>query len=153
MYEPVASRGEALSGSRYARARELAAWKKRVVAVWPDVKVVDVESDTDQRMVDLGAERHVTVEVRLGSLTTDDVAVELLHGPVSGGGELTETRVVRLELVGPPPADSGSSTSDSILYRGSFRCDDAGRHGYTVRVVPSHPDLAVSVEMGCIAWA
>jgi starch phosphorylase len=148
MYEPIATQGDALASNGYARARELAAWKRRVAAAWPNVKVVDVDSDTSQATVDLGGDREVTAEVQLGSLTTDDVAVELLHGPVITGDELTETQIVRLELLTPV-----STGSEPVRYRGQFSCDRAGRHGYTVRIVPSHPDLAVSVEMGCVAWA
>jgi starch phosphorylase len=73
--------------------------------------------------------------------------VELLHGPVVGGDELSTTEMVRLELAGP------ASTTGAYGYEGSFVCDTAGRHGYTVRIVPSHPDLALPAEMGCIAWA
>jgi glycogen phosphorylase len=148
MYEPIATQGDALASNGYARARELAAWKRRVAAAWPNVKVIDVDSDTSQATVDLGGDREVTAEVHLGSLTTDDVAVELLHGPVITGDELTETQIVRLELLAP-----ASTGSEPVRYGGHFRCDRAGRHGYTVRIVPSHPDLAVPVEMGCVAWA
>jgi starch phosphorylase len=148
MYEPIATQSDALASDGYARARALSAWKRRVVAAWPDVKVVDVESDTSQATVDLGGEREVTVEVHLGSLTTDDVAVELLHGPVAAGDELSGTEIVRLQLSAP-----AGSRPEPVRYRGRFGCDQAGRHGYTVRIVPSHPDLAVPIEMGCVAWA
>ena len=147
MYEPVAARSDALSEDRHRRARELAAWKTRVRAAWPEVKVVDVEPDGNPARVDLGAEREVTVEVHPGSLSTDDVAVELLHGPVIGGDELSEAQVVRLDLA------EEASASGAVRYRGRFRCEQSGRHGYTIRVVPSHPDLVEPVEMGCIAWA
>lgn len=96
--------------------------------------------------IDLGQEREVVAEVHLGSLTTDDVAVELLHGPVVGGDEMSHTHVQRLDLDGF--ADDGA-----IRYRGRFACEQAGRYGYTVRVVPSHDDLAVPVEMNCVSWA
>ena len=148
MYEPTAKQSDVLAARGFARARELAAWKSRVLAAWPDVKVVDVDADVPAGPVDLGGEREVTVEVILGSLTTDDVAVELLHGPVVPGDELVSVEVVRLALEGPASAPSGA-----VRYKGSFRCDTAGRHGYTVRIVPSHPDLGSSLEMGRIAWA
>src|SRR6202007_3159135 len=79
-----------------ARARELAAWKKRGSATWAEVKV-EVEPDPGCGWRGVGAEREVTARVHLGSLSPADVAVELLHGPVAGGDELTETTVVRLE--------------------------------------------------------
>jgi starch phosphorylase len=148
MYEPVAVQNETLAADGYARAKKLAEWKRRVVAAWPDVKVLDVTSaDSSTGMVDLGSERSVTVEVHLGSLSTDDVAVELLHGAVGPGDELAETDIVHLSL------GHGATSPGSTLYSGRFVCDHAGRHGYTVRIVPTHPDLAEPIEMGCVAWA
>ena len=148
MYEPTARQSNTLAGDGYRRARELAAWKKRVTDAWPEVKVVDVRSDTIQGSLDLGSEGEVSADVHLGSLTPEDVAVELLHGPVAAGDEITTARVVRLER-----NDSASANGQLVSYRGSFLCGEAGRHGYTVRIVPSHRDLADPVEMGCVAWA
>ncbi len=162
MYEPIAAQSDALAADGHARARALAAWKKRVTVAWPEVKV-EVEPDVAVGLVDLGAEREVTALVHLGSLTTDDVAVELLHGPVAAGDELTETEVVRLQLAdagvgaakdsgaGADPGGAGGA-GGVVRYRGRFSCDQAGRHGYAVRVVPYHRDLVVPVEMGCVTW-
>jgi starch phosphorylase len=155
MYEPIAAQSDALAGNDHARARELAAWKKRVTVAWPAVKV-DVDPDPVVGLVDLGTEREVTAEVHLGSLSPDDVAVELLHGPVKAGDELTDTKVVRLRRAdGRPGGENGepSGPLSVVRYRGRFRADQAGRHGYAVRVVPSHRDLLVPVELGCITWA
>ena len=207
MYEPIARRADALSGKQHERARALAAWKQRVVAAWPEVRVVDVDGDS-VAVTDLGDTRKVTAVVDLGSLTSDDVAVELVHGPVGANDELTSTEVVRMTLVGPAggpaaggpgdggPADGrhvdGSRADDGSVaattdpggrgdgtpvvpapmqptaaeaptaaassgarfrYQGGFDCDQAGRHGFTVRVVPDHPDQVVEIETGCIAWA
>jgi glycogen phosphorylase len=38
-------------------------------------------------------------------------------------------------------------------YEGSFTCDRAGRYGFTVRVVPAHPDLSTFAELGRVSWA
>ena len=148
MYEPTARQSNTLAADGYRRARELAGWKKHVTDAWPEVKVVDVRSDTIQGSLDLGSEGEVSAEVYLGSLTPEDVAVELLHGPVAAGDEITTARVVRLELT-----DQASADGQLVSYQGRFLCDEAGRHGYTVRIVPSHRDLADPVEMGCVAWA
>jgi starch phosphorylase len=154
MYEPIAAQSDALAENHRARARELAAWKKRVTAAWPEVKV-DVEADPVVGLVDLGAAREVTAEVHLGSLSPDDVAVELLHGPVVAGDELADTKVVRLERA-DGDGDGGFAAGRQgvvVRYRGRFSADQAGRHGYAVRVVPSHRDLLVPVELGCVTWA
>ena len=83
----------------------------------------------------------------LGDLNPGEVSVELLHGPVTASDDLASWQVVRMELAGParPPAWT--------VWKGSFVCDVAGRHGFTVRVVPCHADLPVPAEMGLVAWA
>jgi glycogen phosphorylase len=35
---------------------------------------------------------------------------------------------------------------------GELSCDAAGRYGFTVRVVPHHPDLATFAEVGVVTW-
>ena len=150
MYEPMAKRAEALSAHEFARAKDLAAWKKRIIEGWGKVSVVSVDIDSTALVTDLGATRHATAEVILGDLGPQEVAVELLHGPVSGGDEMSNwdaVEKVRMELV-----DEGGVEGPSV-WQGSFMCDTAGRHGFTVRVVPSHTDLTTFAEMGCVAWA
>jgi starch phosphorylase len=147
MYEPTAGRTCRLAEDKHARARALADWKQRVVAAWEGVRVEAVETDAATRVADLGATRTVEVLVSLGQLSSDDVAVELLHGPVGPSDELVSTSRVPLQLAGQAPSPG------QYRYQGSFTCERAGRYGIAVRVVPAHPDLAVPAEMGCVAWA
>ena len=133
MYEPMAKRAEALSANEYARAKKLADWKRRVLQAWGRVSVLNVELDSTALVTDLGATRQATAEIALGDLKASEVAVELLHGPISAADEIASWEVVRMELK-EPATGPGISVWD-----GSFVCDAAGRHGFTVRVVPSHP--------------
>jgi hypothetical protein len=50
-------------------------------------------------------------------------------------------------------AGKGVGRADTHRYSASFSCEQAGRYGFTVRVVPSHEDLASATEMGLAAWA
>jgi starch phosphorylase len=147
MYEPIAARADALATSGHARARSLAAWKVRVRSAWPEVHVDAVDIEDGAAVADLGANRRVDVVVALGSLSGDDVAVQLLHGPVGPNDELTGTSAVNLQLVGP------GDQPGHFRYQGAFTCSQAGRYGFTVRVVPAHPDLLAPAELGSIAWA
>lgn len=147
MYEPTAERTSRLAEAKHARARALAEWKHRVVSAWDGVRINAVDTDASTRVADLGATRTVKVLVSLGRLSSQDVAVELLHGPVGPSDELASTTRVPLQLEGPGDA------AGQFRYGGSFSCDRAGRYGIAVRVVPAHPDLAVPAEMGCVAWA
>jgi starch phosphorylase len=82
----------------------------------------------------------VTARVELGQLAGSDVEVQLLHGPVGPDGELLSTTSVAMHRI------------DRSQYAGTLTCDAAGRYGYTVRVVPHHPDLLSFADVGSVAW-
>ena len=96
--------------------------------------------ETVDGVADLGADCRVEASVSLGTLEPADVEVQLLHGPVGQNDELDRPQVVTMAPAGE-------------RYEGTFTCDRAGRYGYTVRVVPSSPDLVTSVELGRVVWA
>jgi starch phosphorylase len=138
IYEPLAARATALSADGFARARGLAKWKDEVRQAWADVRIEAVA--IDDAAADLGAHRMVTATVALGSLAGGDVQVQLLHGPVGPDGELLSNVVVVMHPL------------DGTHYAATLTCDAPGRYGYTVRVVPCHPDMAGFAELGCVTW-
>jgi starch phosphorylase len=144
MYEPAAAGADIMAGDGHGRARALSAWKQRVVDGWSGVVVGDIASDS--LAIDLGRERGVSAEVVLGKLGPDDVDVQLVHGAVGPADELVDPLIVSMRL-----HDPGSDGLHS--YEGSFTCERAGRYGFTVRVVPAHPDLSTFAELGRVAWA
>jgi glycogen phosphorylase len=144
LYEPTAARTNTLSANGLARARSLAAWKQRVAEAWHGVHVDRVEGDG--AAAELGGSRTVEAVVSLGTLSADDVDVQLVHGPVGQGDELTERTSASMH-----PA--GTADEDHARYVGSFYCERAGRYGFTVRIVPRHPDLVGNSELGLAAWA
>jgi starch phosphorylase len=143
LYEPAALGADRMAADDHVAAKALSAWKQRVMAGWRAVRITAVSSDTGS--AELATLRTVSVSVELGPLEPSDVAVQLLHGPVGQGDELVDTQVVTL-------AYQGEGGDGAALYEGSFACDVAGRYGYTVRVLPHHPDLASPVELGRVIW-
>jgi starch phosphorylase len=144
LYEPNAATTARLGADHAARAKDLAAWKVHVLDNWHGVHVDEVLTDTD--VVDLGGERSVAAHVSIGSLSADDVEVQLVHGPVGQTDEI-EAPVVT-------PMTPASAIDDGhARYTGAVPCERAGRYGFTVRVVPSHPDLTTPLELGKVAWA
>ena len=139
IYEPAAKRATSLMADGMAGARRLAVWKADTVASWPHVKVLSV--DTDDSPTDLGASKQVTARVEIGRLGHDDVQVQLLHGAVAADGQF---RGVPTVVVMKPDGDD--------LWSATMVCAAAGRYGFTVRVVPDHPDLATFAELGCVTW-
>jgi len=144
LYEPMARREVAMTASGYDRARALSAWKQRVRSAWPQVSVTLAEGDPGP--VDLGAERNVEAQVELGSLATEDVIVELVHGPLGEDGAMASSTVVMRPV-------ATFDHSGRHHYGGRFLCERAGHYGYTARLVATHPDLIHPAETGLVAWA
>lgn len=138
LYEPLAERAAVLAADDFARAKALARWKAEVRAAWPQVRVEAVA--VDDTAADLGSRRMVTATVDLGTLAGGDVEVQLLHGPVGADGELCSSTIVVMQPL------------DDRHYAATMSCDTAGRYGYTVRVVPCHPDLRDYSDLACVTW-
>lgn len=143
LYAPLGERAERLLADDRVPAKELAAWKARVAHVWDAVGVTDV--DVDEGVGSIGDHRDVRVVVDPGRLSTSDLRVELLHGPVDADGVLHDVTVEELQ--------SNGATGGTSEYRGKMRSGTAGEYGFAVRVVPSHPNLLSPYELGLAAWA
>ena len=146
LYLPAAAADRAISAKSYQPARDLAAWKAKVVAAWPDVHVTHVESGGVDASPQVGEQLQVRAFVQLGALRPDDVAVELVHGRARESDQLVDTGTVPLELYGLDETGVGN-------YTGTVSLERSGSFGYTVRVVPTHPLLASEAELGLIAVA
>ena len=140
LYEPAAASAAAIGDDQWARARSLASWKATTIAAWPQVRVAAVDGDT--AAAHEGDERSARAHVDLGSLSTADVEVQLLHGSIDSTGDF----IGRPATVRMSPAEPGS-------FQATYRVDAAGPYGITVRVLPTHAALIVPVELGLAAWA
>ncbi|MEA2687259.1 MAG: glycogen phosphorylase, partial [Actinomycetota bacterium] len=148
MYEPAAKHGEELAADGYSRAKTLAEWKKKVLSLWTSVAVKTVDEGFD--LADLGGAQTVAAIADLGLLGPDDVQVQLVHGPVSHTDEIVVAGTASMTLVGDGTDGVGAGP---YRYEGTFTCDRPGRYGFTVRVVPYHPDLHTWTELGRMAVA
>jgi starch phosphorylase len=143
LYAPAAATGRKLNAD-FKGAGELAAWKKRIRAAWPAVRVEHVESSGVGDAPEIGDVLSVRAFVSLGDITPEDVDVQLVHGAINSADELTDTRIELLHV-------AESYDGGRYRYDGEVVLDHSGAIGYTVRVVP-HNDLLVSpAELGVVA--
>ena len=150
LYLPAAAAERSISARSYQPARELAAWKSRVIAAWPNVHVTHVESGGVDATPQVGEKLQVRAFVQFGGLSPDDLAVELVHGRARDGDELADVHTVELEL---DSVEAAGTPNALATYAGAVSLDRSGSFGYTVRVVPRHVLLASPAELGLIAIA
>lgn len=150
MYLPAAGMERALNASGQQRARELAAYKRRVGDAWPQLAVTHVESGGVDEVPQVGDVLRLRAYVELGSLSPDDVSVEVVCGVPGPGGELLDIRTQQLDWQETP---STSRPGATLEYAGTLPLDRAGGFGYTVRIVPKHELLLTPAELGLVALA
>jgi starch phosphorylase len=144
LYIPAAAASRELTDAQgFGPARELAAWKHRVIQAWPQLRVEHVESQAAGQA--LGSALSVRVSVALGGLTTDDVVVEVVYGRPDDGDEIVAPAYALL-------AAEASAANGLVRYSGEVPLDQPGPFGYTVRLLPNHPLLDSRAELGLVTY-
>ncbi len=145
LYVPAAAASRALADAEgYGPARALAAWRQRVIAAWPQVRIEHVESEAAGQL--LGSALTVRVSVALGELSPDDVTVEVVYGRPDEDGNIVAPAYATLS------AEGVSEVSGLERYCGEVPLDRPGPFGYTVRVLPHHRLLDSRAEMGLVTF-
>jgi len=144
-YLPAMERYNALTGNDMERAKALAAWKARVSQGWSGLKILQVQAETHNGLK-VGDRLTVRAWLDLGTLKPKDVSVELYQGVLDASGEILWPNVV-------PMIPTSQVEDTRYEFVGEILARTSGRHGYTVRVLPCHPDLADPYRQGLILWA
>ncbi len=152
LYVPAAVASRHLAdGEGYGPARELAAWKARVMQAWPQVRIEHVEAEAAGQA--LGSSLTVRVSVALGELTPDDMTVEVVYGRPDDADEIVAPSYATLAAEAPPANSAANSAANGMArYSGEVPLDQPGPFGYTVRVLPDHPLLDSRAELGLVTY-
>jgi len=144
-YEPAAARSVALRADHNERAKALVRWKRSVFRGWPSVAV---HATTYEELdAEHPAEYRVSAQIALGDLEPSDVDVQVIHGPVDLDDDLLSPVQVSMERV------ADGDVPGRHRYQVDIGFKQAGTFGYTVRIVPAHPDVRHYAHLGRVAWA
>jgi starch phosphorylase len=145
-YSPACARYERFSQDDMSAAKSFAAWKAEIQGHWPQLHVQSVRSDIPVE-TQVGMANTVHAEIYMGDLTPQDVTVELYHGPIDPSGEILQPQIVEMEY---QPDQSGKA--GVYTFSRQLTCQTSGMHGFTVRILPHHPDQVSPFETGLILW-
>ena len=134
-----------LRENEYDKAKKLAHWKETVGKIWKGVGITNLVSD-DTREVTVGSQLRVQAVIKLDGLPHEQVSVELYFGNLNPAGEILEGAAL-------PMVMTEKRTDGSYTYEGRLLCLRSGQFGFTVRVIPSNPDMIRKFEPKFITWA
>jgi starch phosphorylase len=147
-YLPSHHRYARLMANRLTAAKDLAAWRRKMSADWGQIRVESVDAPAGE-MHKVGGVFPVEVRVNLGTLTPDDVEVQLCHGVLDAMGEIADPHALALH---PESPFSANGTPRILTFAGKVPCLASGQFGFSVRVLPKHPHLPHPFEPGLVTW-
>jgi len=137
LYAPAARDLDRRLAGGAAGARALEAWRRRLAASWPTLRFGALT------VSDEGRGPAVSLEVFLGEVAPEDVAIELFADAVDGHGP-PESRP--MSSGGPLPG-----TAHGRLYTARIPATRPTAD-YTPRAVPSSPELLWPIELPLVTW-
>jgi starch phosphorylase len=141
-YSPAAEQWRKYAEDRFSAARQVADWKTRIRAAWPQIQMRRL--DNAAARIRYGEPLHFEVALQLGGLTPEDLTVELVF---TRPGEPAPAKPRRYELHYESPMTSGEH-----LFSRELTPDQCGKMEYRVRVFPTHKLLTHPFEMGMMLW-
>ena len=143
-YVPGAFYRRAMKNGDREPLKRLVAWKERMRGAWPGVRFESVEVLPDPATLPPAAPFDVVARVELGPLDATEVSVELFEGPLEPDGTLESGTATRLE--------ASAREGETGVFRITHRRPASETLGYTVRVRPTHRDLAHPNDLGLVLW-
>ena len=147
LYAPAARAAAAVAADGYAGAKEVAEFRARLAQSWTRVEVTGVDASGLPDTPVVGAPMTVRAAVQLAGLDPSDVTAQVVIGQVDETDDMRSARAVPMEHVGQADAP-GEERFEAVV-----PLPFAGLTGYTVRVLPNHPLLASSAELGKVVLA
>jgi starch phosphorylase len=143
-YLPALQRGLLLEADNLKRAAELAHAKDRLRHRWSGVRIVAVHASGNGHFK-VGQNVQVEAMIDMPELTPQELSVQLYAGPLNASGAFEKPQPIAMTHV----REMGPHRH---LFVGRIECHTSGRHGFAVRVLPGHPDMATPFEPGLILW-
>ena len=146
LYAPAAVSSRRVNADGGRLARDLASWKSRIRAAWPNLQVEHVEASDIPAAPQRGDQITVNAFVNLAGLSPDEVSVQLVHGRADSNDRIVNPVVSELAAV-------DQFDGSRWRFSATVELQTAGSFGYNVRALPKHSGLANSAELGLQANA
>ncbi|VAX25295.1 Glycogen phosphorylase [hydrothermal vent metagenome] len=143
-YIPCAIRSRELSEDGGKRVKALSEWKKMVEDEWSNVSVGEITEAGGEEDHLVGRMLEVSAYVHTGALKPEDLKVEVYYGSLDANSSLVDGK--------PAPMVFEKMEEGKALFKGSVPLTESGRYGYSIRVLPNHPDLFGRIEPGLVCW-
>ena len=143
-YAPQGKSAVAVKAKDFAQARELAAWKTRVRREWENVRLVSRSEPATSYDLTLATPYHAEMELQMGSLTPEEVGLEVVFAQQDVHGKLHIVEVQDFKV---------DSFKDGVAkYSVDVLPEKTGAYMVGARCFAKHPLLAHRQSFECVKW-
>lgn len=146
-YNPSQEKRALLLEDKGEKVKKLSEWKEKIINNWSKIKVLEVETNGSTKLIHVGDHLPINAQIHLGSLTPDDVEVQIYYGPIDKQNDPHFSRTVVMET------SDGLNEKGLYNYSGKIVPLNSGQKGFTIRVLPKNDLLINPFEIGVIHWA
>ncbi len=144
-YKPQFDRAKSIANENFKWAKEMAAWKNKVAAVWNSIEVLDKDTtDGIKDLMKVGQEYPFKVKLDLKSLKCDEVGLELviIENGTHDKPKIVETFDFEIE-----------QCDDSVVhFKLKFHPVHPGSFNYGVRLYPKNDGLPHRQDFSFVKW-
>jgi starch phosphorylase len=142
-YIPLSGRSAGLCANDFSEAREIAAWKNKILDVWDQIEVVNVQlADGITNTYKIGQTYPSRLVLDIKGLSPEEIGVEII---IASGDEHPDF-VERYEFV-PEKVEN-----DLTHYALNLTLTKPGSYNYGLRVFPKNSKLPNRQDFGILKW-
>ena len=150
-YIPAINANIKMQENEYELTKQVTAWLERMSSSWDDIAIRDVEVPEMGPTLFVGQKFPISIKVFLGSITPDDVQVEIVAGKLNSREQILDYSPLAATLVAEPNQDSDSNNG-TYTFSGEVICNESGRFGITARIIPKNENLPHTLKPKLISW-
>ena len=143
-YQPQYDRFNFLLADGCAKAREIAAWKKKVEEAWPDIKVISHTAPMASYVLSQNNPFDSEVSVDLAGLSSGDIGVEMLLAVADKKNVLHIQESIQYDVV--------SEDGGIAHYHASFIPERTGMYQIGVRLYAKNDLLPHRMDFPLVKW-
>jgi starch phosphorylase len=143
-YMPHWERVQKMLKPSIATGQNYADWRNQLEHAWHQVNIQDVVVGDSN--VKVGGKSEVIANVHLGSLTPDNVRVQLYVGKLDTRGDIIQGEAIDMDV-------NEEMGNGMYSFKAVYKFADTGELGLSVRVLPYHEFMSTSFQPHLITWA
>ena len=145
-YLPQTERFAKMNRNDYALAKEISAWKKKIMRGWNSVEVLDIKQpDSSKSVFVIGNPYEVEVLIDPKELSHTDIGVEIVIVEPKNNGD-------HPKLVATTELKCAKTDNGLALFKGEFTGDRAGAYDFGIRMFPKNKELPHRQDIPLVKW-